>query len=356
MTRKRIQFVLSLLVTVVCLWWAFRGVELRKLWEDLRQINYWWLIPFCAVTFLSMYFRAMRWKYLLEPIVDIPSHKVFPPLIICFALNGMLPGRAGEFARAYLVSRDYRARFSSALATVVVERIADGVGLLAMLVVIFAVVPLNDQLSVQFKNITIDAATLRTLVNRLLVVCVVLLAGTILMLWGPFRRLVQTIIVRLPLLPHKIKERIAHFIETFVHGFHSLRSPRIIFWVVFHTLTVWLTVGWSLSLMSRGFSDLHISFSQGMATAIIICIAIMIPAAPGYWGLYEVGCILSLKMLGVVPLDDAGHALALSYSLIVHTFQLVCTIGPGLFFLWRRHVGLSELTHAEPPENSPPNS
>ena len=83
------------------------------------------------ITLISMYFRTLRWHYLLEPVVRAPTHKLFSPVMICFALNSILPGRAGEFARAYLVSRDYKVPFSSTLATVIVERIADGLRKLA---------------------------------------------------------------------------------------------------------------------------------------------------------------------------------------------------------------------------------
>jgi len=353
MTRKRIQFVISLLITAFFLYLAFRNVWLGKLWEELRQVQFGWLVPFFAITLVSMYLRAVRWKYLLEPVLQAPSHKLFPPLIICFALNGILPGRAGEFARAYLVSRDYRVKFSSALATVVVERIVDGAGLLALFAVILALVPLSGSVELAWgeRKWAMDAAQLRPLTNRLLAVSLTALAGTILMLWGPFRRSVQRIVSRIPLLPHKFKDGLNRFIETFVHGFHSLRSPRLIFWVIFHTGTVWLTVGLSLALISHGFPSIRLNFLQGMATAIIICIAILIPAAPGYWGLYEVGCILALQVLGVVPPGEIGQTAALGFSLVIHSMQMVCTIGPGLWFLWRRQVSLSELTRREGVEN-----
>ncbi len=350
MTRKRIQFLVSLLVTGFFLYLAFRPVPLKALWNTLRQIHFVWILPFLAITVVSMYCRTVRWKYLLEPVVNVPPHKLFPPLIICFGLNGLLPGRVGEFARAWLVARDHKVKFSSAFATVLVERIADGIGLLTLFVIILATVPLEGEVKVPWgdKTWTLTAEMLRSLTDRLLVACVVLLAGTILMLWGPFRRLVQAGIGRVPFLPGKIKEGIYHFIETFVQGFHSLRSPRIIFWVAFHTATVWLTVGWSLMIMANGFSDVsRMTLLQGMAVAIIICIAITIPAAPGYWGLYEVGCIFALMVLDLTPNTPDGYATALGFSLMIHAFQMVCTIGPALFFMWRRHVGLSEFTKAD---------
>lgn len=447
MKRKRIQFAASLLITALFLYLAFRNVSWRELWMGLRQISYFWAIPFTAVTLLSMYLRTLRWKYLLEPVVKVPSHELFSPLIICFALNSILPGRAGEFARAYLVSRDYRAPFSGTLATVIVERIADGLGLLAFFVAILAFVPLFQGVELEWDSTrriegaslvfwltvglaiasavllafavlalrspsspgqktksaligrlgrpravaatsailgllcaiaavvaasgaifdpertyvvgrkwAIQAETLRALSHKLLIICLVLLTGSILTLWRPFHRLVESIVGGLPFVPRSVKNALIRFIGTFVQGFHSLRSPRLLFWVVFHTATVWLTVGWSLVLMSYGFPEqMHLTFMQGMAVAIIICVAILIPAAPGYWGLYEVGCILALQMLGVVPLGPEGRAQALSFSLVAHFLQMLPVLLLGLWFLWRRQVGLAEITRGASPTCSGPN-
>lgn len=442
MKQKRVQLTVSLLITAFFLYLAFKNVPLKSLWTAIKSVNYMWAIPFMLITVLSMYFRTIRWKYLLKPVVDVPTHKLFSPLIICFFLNSILPGRAGEFARAYLVGRDHKTPFSSAFATVVVERMADALGLLVFFVVMLALVPLGEGFSETWgsvkeitggriillaslglgcgaallaglaylifraamrraagqekkhgfmkllgkienpwraitiltvlatlcvvgivlfaagtfvdasrvysygKEYVIDGKMLRTLSTKLLIVGIVLLAGALLMLWSPFQRFVQTCVRWTPLLPRKFKEGLNSFIETFVHGFHSLREPKILFWVIFHTATVWLTIGWSIVLMANGFPGMEMTFLQGMAVCIIICIAILIPAAPGYWGLYEVGCILSLKMLGIVTPDSEGQATALGFSLVLHFLQMVPILALGAFFILRRRVGIAELRSA----------
>jgi len=351
MNRKRIQFLVSLLVTALFLWLAFRPVNLPDLWRAMGQVNYLWAIPFMAVTILSMYFRTLRWKYLLEPVVKVPAPRLFSPIMICFALNSILPARAGEFARAYLVSRDHKARFGSTFATVIVERIADGLGLLAFFVVILAVVQLDEEFKMPWGGYVIDSAMLQQLSRKLLVICVVMLAGSLLMLWTPFRRLVQRLVGAVPVVPHGLKEGVNHFIESFVQGFHSLRSLRIVFWITVHTALVWLLVGWSLQIMSFGFPETesfrHMTFLEGMATSIIICIAILIPAAPGYWGLYEVGAILALLMLGVAK----NQTLAMSYALVAHFLQMAPILVLGFYFMWRRHMGLAEITASSEAES-----
>jgi hypothetical protein len=357
MKRKHIQLLVGLAVTVFFLWISFGDVKWRDLWKGLREVRYIWAVPFMAVTLLSMFFRTIRWKYLLEPVVKVPARKLFDPIMVCFTLNSILPGRAGEFARAYLVSKDYKAPFSATLATVIVERIVDGLSLLAFFVAIIAFMGLG-QGAMEWKGYTINAETLQQLSKKLLVFCIVLLAGTLLMLWGPFHRLVLRVIRGVPFVPVKLKTGLARFIESLVQGFYSLKSFRIVFWVVFHTITVWVTVGWSLVLMSYGFPGLTMTFMQGMATSIIICIAILIPAAPGYWGLYEVGTIVALMMLGIVPVDakgapmPEGKALALSYALVAHFIQMIPILLLGFYYLWRRQVRISDITSAEEEQES----
>ncbi|MBM3333214.1 flippase-like domain-containing protein [Candidatus Sumerlaeota bacterium] len=342
MKKNRIQLLVGLLITAVCLYLVFRNIEWKELWAVLARIRYWWAIPCCLVTFLSFYFRAIRWTYLLEPIVGITPRKLFPTLMIGFALNSILPARAGEFARTYLIARDYKVKFSSVFATLVVERIVDGIGLLVMFVVILAFVPIGQDLKGEWKGITIDAVMLKPLVQKLLIVCLALLAATILMLWQPFRQAVHAAIARLPLLPRKAKDSVSRVIDSFVHGFHSLRSPRLVFWVIVHTATTWLTIGWSLVIMSYGFPAMHMNMLQSIGVMVTICIAISIPGAPGYWGLYEAGGILALKILGVVPVNDTEQALG--FSLFMHFLQTAISTMPGLWFLWRRQVKLAELT------------
>ncbi|MCX7765136.1 MAG: flippase-like domain-containing protein, partial [Candidatus Sumerlaeia bacterium] len=67
MKKQRTQLIIGIGLSAFFLWLAFRRVDFQHLWVTLKGINYWWLIPFIIVTLLSMYVRAIRWKYLFMP-------------------------------------------------------------------------------------------------------------------------------------------------------------------------------------------------------------------------------------------------------------------------------------------------
>jgi hypothetical protein len=153
------------------------------------------------------------------------------------------------------------------------------------------------------------------------------------------QRVMVGVIRRLPLALH-LKEKFVHILNQFAHGFHALHQPWVLAQIIFHSLVLWLLVGVSNMIVAWGFG-LPLSkmiLPQGLAVMTLIGIFIMVPAAPGYWGLYEVGAIFSLIVLGLVGQDSQSQSLALAYALVVHLLQYVPIVVLGLFFAWRAHI------------------
>ena len=103
---------------------------------------------------------------------------------------------------------------------------------------------------------------------------------------------------------------------------------------------IWISVGWSVQLMSYGFKDLSISFLQANAIVIIICIAIALPSVPGYWGLYEVGCLFAILVLGIT----SNRNDAISFSLVIHLGQILVSVGIGMFYFIKEGLTLQEVS------------
>ena len=77
---------------------------------------------------------VLRWKVLLQPICpESTLHNRFAAVTVGFMANNILPARAGEFARAYALSRVEHVRVSGALGSLVVERILDALVLICLL-------------------------------------------------------------------------------------------------------------------------------------------------------------------------------------------------------------------------------
>ena len=128
---KRWQFWLGLVISAFFLWLVLRGLSLGEMWEELREANYWWLLPGVAVYFLGVWARAWRWHYLLRPLKRISTKTMFPIVAIGYMGNNIYPARAGELLRAYVLKRREGVAVSASLATIIVERAFDGVVMLA---------------------------------------------------------------------------------------------------------------------------------------------------------------------------------------------------------------------------------
>ena len=126
MSKRRIVFILGIAVSLVGLWWAFSGVEWSEVARSFSSLRlYVFSIPFVIVTIASMWFRAARTHYLLRHEASIPTWPLFRITMIGFCYNCILPARAGEIIRAYLLGRQRNLGLGRGAACLVVERIYD---------------------------------------------------------------------------------------------------------------------------------------------------------------------------------------------------------------------------------------
>src|SRR5574339_438214 len=132
---KKWQFWLGVLISIVFIWLALRGVHLDEFWGAVKSAHYIWLLPGIAVYFVGVWVRAWRWHYLLGPIKKIPTRTMFPITAIGYMGNNIYPARAGEVLRAVILKRKEGVSVSASLATIIVERIFDGVVMLAFIFV-----------------------------------------------------------------------------------------------------------------------------------------------------------------------------------------------------------------------------
>ena len=132
---KKWQFWLGVLISIVFIWLSLRGLRLNDFWSTVQKANYFWLIPGIGVYFVGVWVRAWRWHYLLRPIKKIPTKTMFPITTIGYMGNNIYPARAGEVLRAVILKRKEGVPVSASLATIIVERIFDGVVMLAFVFV-----------------------------------------------------------------------------------------------------------------------------------------------------------------------------------------------------------------------------
>ena len=135
---KRWKLWLGLLVSVIFMWIALQGLKLDEVWGYMVSANYVWIIPGVLVYFLAVVARTWRWDYMLRPLKHVSLMRLFPVVVIGYMGNNVYPLRAGEILRSFVLREREEIPMSASLATVVVERVFDG---LVMLMFVFVALP-----------------------------------------------------------------------------------------------------------------------------------------------------------------------------------------------------------------------
>jgi uncharacterized protein (TIRG00374 family) len=329
----RARALLGVVLTGTFLWLALRSVDLAAVGEALRSANYWLLLPAAVCTFAGFCLRAVRWARILAPSREIPFGRLFPVLMVGFAVNNLLPGRVGELARAYLTGTREGVSRSLALATIVVERVCDGLTLIAFMTITLLLFPLpidNPRLELVVYGATaVFAFATLTLLGMLVIPDV-------------FLRPVSMLSRRLPQEPGARLDRLA---SSFLEGLTALRSPRTIGEIAGQSLAIWLLECASYALILRAF-PLELSPAEWIAAAAILLVfvnlGIMLPSAPGYIGTYQFFATLALGAFHV------GSSYAFGLSIVAHAMQFGIITGVGLLSLWRLGFSPGGLTRLAP--------
>jgi glycosyltransferase 2 family protein len=328
--KRTLRLAVSLGLSAIFLWVAVRGVSWEETAAALRTARIAYLPPIFLIAVVSLYFRALRWGILLQPLGLFPRRSLFSATAIGFAANMLLPLRAGEVVRPWLLARKERRALAPVIATVAVERLFD----MATLLLFFGVATLTLPLPPEWKHY--GWLFLGTFVGFL---------GVLVALQSSPKRTVAILERALDPLPERISAPMVHAIEQFAHGLTSLKSASAVAAAVLYSLAVWLTLAVTFGLGLKAL-DLPVPFVRGsLSMTTFVAIAVSIPGGPGFIGMFQVGCEVGLGVYGV------GKSLAFSYSVLVHVLQFASNVVLGLYFFLRENVSLKEIRAEAAAEN-----
>ena len=304
-------------ISVAMLLFFYRQLEPGELKTLLAEANYVYLIPAIALYFVGVYFRAYRWQYLLAPMRRFPVRRLYPVVIVGYTANNLLPMRLGELVRSYHLARQENFSASSALGSVAVERVFDGLTLVAVVAVAAPWLLLMGVFSGGAGVSQSTAIVLAVAVGA--VFGGFLLFFTLLAAWPGFAAVIERF---LSLLPAKLQAPALRFFRSFVSALGILSSPRKHLMLVLLSLPVWLGEGSVYFLVSYSF-DIGSYYDSMLAYVLVIALltatsnlATGIPSAVGGIGPFEVVAQQTLIALGV------GATVAGAYSVFVHLVAL----------------------------------
>ncbi|HEV8305985.1 MAG TPA: lysylphosphatidylglycerol synthase transmembrane domain-containing protein [Gemmatimonadales bacterium] len=322
---------IGLAVTVALLAWVLHGVQPREVVEHARAADPLLLLAAVALATATFPLRTLRWRLILR---DVDGHRfVWAPLwhatAIGFMANNLLPARAGEVARAYVANRRLPVRFTTALASVGVERVFDALVMLALMAVAIAAPSFPAHTLVGGRSLARLATGAAGLFGAVLVLALVVVHRP-----APWLALLARVLHRA--LPARIADRLSHWAEGIVAGLAVLKSPARFAGVVAWSVVLWAVNAAAFAVCFRAFG-FEVPLEAALLLQGIIGFGVAVPSTPGFVGVFEAATRITLAVYSV----DAGPAV--SYALTYHLTTFLPITLLGLWSLSRLHLRLGEL-------------
>lgn len=311
--RSTITRWLGILISLILLIFIFYKVDWQELIRAFKNINYIYLAPGIVLYMIGYPVRSWRWQYLLGPIKKIPFNTAFRILVIGFMANNILPARVGEFIRAYLLAKNGSLSKSKTFATIVVERIFDGL--------VFAIVLMGILIFFSMANWMKRAGICASILFGSVLISLIILAH--------YKTKTIIVITKIAsLLPHWISEKIIHYIGLFLEGLEILKNIKDILVVFIWSLVIWLIEILVYYLVINAFG-LNLPFQVAIILMIIVNLGIMVPSAPAYVGIFQ-GVVLA-----VLCTFKIEYNLALALSVVLHGIIVIPITILGIIFLFQ---------------------
>jgi hypothetical protein len=320
------KFWLGLIISLFFLALAFRGVQLDQAWQALSTANYLYILPALVMYFIGVWLRAWRWRVLLKPVKDLSANSLFPTVVIGYMANNVLPARLGEVVRAYILGEKEKISKSATLATIIVERMFDGLSMIGFMIVILWLFPLGTGSGADLLQDILRIGAPLFLIA--LIMFLVIASSRSLAL-----RLADFV---LKFLPSSLRTKINSVIGAFLDGLAVLRSPKDVLTVFGLSVIIWLFEASMYYIIMLGFNFSQPFYVLLLATAAANLFTIA-PSTPGYVGVFDFPVRATLTAFGV------AESVAISYTLVLHAALWVPVTLLGLYFLWRDGLSLGWL-------------
>ena len=327
MKIKRWHIWLGVVVSAVFLWLAFRKVDFALVWQQLKSANLFYVFLGIFFYFITLLLRTWRWQLLLLPINKVPLKRLFPILSAGYMANNIFPARAGDVLRTVLLRRKDEVPISGSLATIIVEKLFDGISILML-------VFLNLKQLTQFatNNQWISFIEKSAFWAGLVFGIILPLFLAMVVMPQKAEHASDWLINRV--VPGKIRQPVKNIITRFTDGLKILRSPLHSLLVMIISISIWVVEAglyWGV-VRAMGFD---LNFQSLLLVVGIVNLVLLVPAAPGGLGTFDAATKAMMEGFGFSPSDALSYALLLRVALWLPVTLL------GAFFFVKEGFSLS---------------
>lgn len=287
-------------ISAAFLAYFFKDVDWAKLKTVLAGARYIYVVPALALLLSTYPIRAFRWYYLLPRLPGSTFRNRYSATVIGFMASSIFPLRAGEVVRAALFSIRSGIPIGVSFASILLERVLDLIVVLMGLGICLAAFPGEAAAE------SLALARKAGLVLGAIVVCIVLflivLKANPKLVRVPLRSL-------LSLLPSELAERIEKIVNSVIEGLTVVDSGLTVMGLVALSVLHWAIVVAGVWVAAMAFDDLKLNPLGALLIFTFTSLAVVLPQAPGFLGVYQVAVERSLAMLAAPVAPAQGFAL-----------------------------------------------
>jgi hypothetical protein len=290
------KLVASIAIGVCLVWLLARGglpfVPERSWFVDLRL----WTVPaYVALLVLVHVLRSLRWRHLLRPVGDVPLRSVVGVSFIALTAIFIAPFRTGEVVRPYLIAKRGTVRLWEAASTIVAERVLDGLALTFILFAGLALAPPRAPMPARVGDLPVSIGAVRGAAWGTLALFTSAFAVMALFYWRRqlARRLVHAVV---GVVSPRFADRMASIVERLADGLRFLPSSRHMVPFLAETACYWAVSAFGIWMLGWGCGLEQFSFAEACVTLGVVSIGGLLPAAPGFFGAFQLSTYMALAM------------------------------------------------------------
>lgn len=322
---NKLMTALGIAVSGLLLWLAVKDTDFAQVAASFRGANVLFAAPLLLGLAGFYFLKAARWSDILSPAARFTARELLPAVMSGAAGNNLLPAHMGELVRIYLLGREFRLSKAGLLATLIVERVFDVVGVLLLLcgVLFSANAPASLRPAVLFLLVVaVAGATL-----------IYLMAGHSAWLMKVFERHGRR-------LPPAARGKAATLVGHIASGFGALRERRLFYRILANSVLQWLLMSACVHFALRAFA-IDVPYHAAIVVLTVVVAGLTLPTSPGFVGTIQYCFVLGLTPFGV----DSSRALAA--SIFYHTLLWFAVTGTGLYFLHKYRITFAEVRELE---------
>jgi uncharacterized protein (TIRG00374 family) len=307
------------LLAIALFAWFLSHANLASVWTQVKRARLDLLVAGFFAVILTYVIRAWRWQYLLHPIGPTRFRTAFRTTVIGFAALGVLPARAGDVLRPYLLARQEGLLVSATLATIVMERVLDLIAVLALLALyVWGIADTATLPPALLRGIEVSSALAGAVAIALMGVMWVLATHP--------ERIGGLVFAMARVLPHAVADRLAGLARTFSGGFAAAREPRALAAAVAWSFPLWLAIAAEAWLVTIAFG-IAMPFTGTFLLQALLVIGVAVPT-PGAVGSYH-----EAYRIGVTTFFGAPEDTAVAAAIVTHAISYFPVVLAGIVFM-----------------------